>query len=364
MKKSQMLLTIVTLLWVISGCNPQTADSPAVESARQVIDSLQTAQEIPGIQLSVWKDGEMVMSEGFGYANLELDVPMTPEIKMRIGSVSKTLTSAALGKLVEEGKVDLDATIQQYAPYFPEKKYPITVRQVGGHIAGIRHYRGEEFLMNKRFDTVKESLEIFDEDTLLFEPGTDYSYSSYGWNLMSAVIEEAAGEPFLDYMEETVFEPLDMDETVPEYPESLIDYRTNYYDKGENGEVINAPAVNNSYKWAGGGFIGTTDDLIDFGKGIFWGDLLNEETVDVLITSQTLTNGEKTNYGIAWRSGTDEKGRQYYGHSGGSVGGTTQFVVFPEQKVIVAVISNMSSVSYGDSHLKIAGFFMDEATEE
>lgn len=359
--KSYLTAVVFVFLWILSACSEQhSVEIEAVQKARHVIDTLQTSQQIPGIQLSVWKSGELVLSEGFGFADLEQNVPVTPETKFRIGSVSKTLTSAALGKLYEEGEINFDAPVQQYVSYFPKKSDPITVRQVAGHVAGIRHYRGNEFLSNKYFETVQESLEIFDKDSLLFEPGTDYSYSSYGWNLISAVIEEAAEEPFLDYMEDQVFEPLDMEETIPEYSDSLIDYRTRYYAKTDDGHIINAPTVDNSYKWAGGGFIGTTDDLIDFGKGVFWGDLLEPATVDSLIKSMELTDGENTNYGIGWRSGVDEAGRPYYGHSGGSVGGTTQFVVFPDQEVIVAVVANMGGVSYRTSHLKIAGFFMDE----
>lgn len=363
--KSHPVSIVLVFFFILSACSElPSANSEAIKKTRQAIDSLQTDQQVPGIQLSVWKSGELVLSEGFGYADLEQNVPLTADTKLRIGSVSKTLTSVALGKLYEEGKMDFNATVQQYTPYFPEKRYPITVRQVAGHVGGIRHYRGDEFLLNKQFHSVRESLEIFADDTLLFEPGTDYSYSSYGWNLISAVIEEAAGEPFLAYMESEILERMKMNETVPEYPDSLIDHRTQYYGKGENGVVVNAPTVNNSYKWAGGGFIGTTEDLIDFGTGIFWEDFLQPETVDLLIASQTLTNGEKTNYGIGWRSGIDKDGRTYYGHSGGSVGGTTQFVVYPEQEIIVAVIANMRSVSYGDTHHRIAEFFMTNPDEE
>src|SRR5699024_4999921 len=121
-----------------------------------------------------------------------------------------------------------------------------------------------------RFNSVKESLEIFAEDTLLFKPGTDYSYSSYGWNLISAVVEGASGTPFLTYMKNEVFTPLNMDQTVAEYTDSLISHRTDYYTHADDGTVLNAPAVDNSYKWAGGGFIGTAEDLIMFGKNMFW----------------------------------------------------------------------------------------------
>jgi CubicO group peptidase (beta-lactamase class C family) len=152
-----------------------------------------------------------------------------------------------------------------------------------------------------------------------------------------------------------------MDETVAEYMDSLITHRTSYYIRSEEGEILNAPFVDNSYKWAGGGFIGTAEDLITFGKEIFWGDFLQSETLEMLTTSLELSSGEKTNYGIGWAIGNGIEDRRYFGHSGGSVGGTTQFVVFPEQKLILAVICNMSNVSYGGTHLRIADYFMDAA---
>jgi CubicO group peptidase (beta-lactamase class C family) len=362
-KKVTTIIPIVLLMimGIFSACEQQPT-TEAIEKSSYVVDTLMTTQNIPGVQLAVWKEGEIVFSEGFGHADLEHDVPMSPDTKLRIGSVSKTLTSAAVGKLFEEGKLDFDAPVQEYVSYFPEKEYPITVRQVVGHTAGIRHYRGEEFLMNKRFESVKEGVEIFDEDTLLFEPGTDYSYSSYGWNLISAVVEGAADTTFLSYMDNEIFNPLGMDETEAEYTDSLIYDRSSYYSEGENGEILNAPAVDNSYKWAGGGFIGTAEDLTVFGEQIFWGDFLESETVDILTESLELDSGEKTNYGIGWQIGVDDQDRRYYGHSGGSVGGTTQFVVFPEQEVIVAIVANIGGVSYRDAHLIIADFFMDEST--
>ena len=333
--------------------------SEAIQKTEHAIDTLMNSQNIPGVQLAVWHDGEMVLSRGFGYADLEHKVAVWPYTKMRIGSVSKTLTSAAVGKLHQQGKLDLNAPIQQYVTYFPEKDHEITTRQVAGHVAGIRHYRDGEFLSNQFYPTVKEGIQIFADDTLLFEPGTDYSYSSYGWNLVSAVVEEAAGEPFLSYMKEEVFDPIRMDQTVAEYKDSLINHRSSYYVRSESGTILNAPAVDNSYKWAGGGFIGTAEDLIEFGKDIFWSDYLQPETVELLTTSLKLDSGEKTNYGIGWQIRKGVDGRRYYGHSGGSVGGTTQFVVFPEQKLVLAVVANLSGVSYHKTHLYIADFFMD-----
>lgn len=195
---------LILIIGMFSACNEQPS-TKAIEKSSHVIDTLMTSQDIPGIQIAVWQNGEVVFSKGFGHADLEHDVPMKPNVKMRIGSVSKTLTSAAVGKLYEQGRLDLGAPVQEYVSYFPDKQYPVNVRQVAGHTAGIRHYRNNEFLMNKRFETVKEGVEIFNEDTLLFEPGTDYSYSSYGWNLISAVVEGASDTTFLSYMNSDSF---------------------------------------------------------------------------------------------------------------------------------------------------------------
>ncbi|HEX6643571.1 MAG TPA: serine hydrolase domain-containing protein, partial [Gemmatimonadales bacterium] len=164
----------------------------AITRARQfIVDSIARVG-IPGVSITVMRDGRIVWSEGIGWADLEQRVPVTPLTRFRVGSVSKSLTAAAVGLLVERGRLDLDAPVQRYVPAFPEKRYPITTRLVAGHLAGIRHYAGNEFLSMRPYASVTEGLEIFQHDSLLFHPGTRYLYSSYGWNLVSAVIEGAS----------------------------------------------------------------------------------------------------------------------------------------------------------------------------
>ena len=122
----------------------------------------------PGLALAVAVDGKIVYSEGFGYADLEQRVPIWPTTKFRIGSISKPLTAVGLMELVQAGKVDLDAPVQKYVPSFPDKGAVITVRMIGGHLGGIRHYRGDEFLIQKHYDSVLEALQIFENDPLLY----------------------------------------------------------------------------------------------------------------------------------------------------------------------------------------------------
>jgi serine beta-lactamase-like protein LACTB len=287
-------------------------------------------------------NGHIVWSEGFGYADLERRVPVTNETQFRIGSVSKPLTAAAVALLYEQGKLDLDAPVRRYVPSFPDKGHPITTRQLGGHLAGIRHYRDGEFLLNRRFSTVLEGLAIFHDDSLLFAPGTRFFYSSYGWNLISAVIEGASGQDFLTYMSRNVFRPLRMSHTAPDRADSLVPNRTRFYQRGNAGGYELAPAVNNSYKWAGGGFISTAEDLVNFGSALLQPGFLEAGTLDLLFTSQRTMAGEGTGYGIGWYVTTDSLGHRLVFHGGGSVGGTTAFGVDRDARVVVAILSNLS----------------------
>lgn len=252
----------------------------------------------------------------------------------------------------------LDAEVQRYVPAFPRKRWPITVRQVAGHIAGVRHYRGDENESYRPYATVLAGLDIFDDDTLLFEPGTRYSYSSYGWNLLSAVVETASGQDFLTYMRRNVFEPLGMRNTTPDHADSLIPHRTRFYVHTRDDRVINAPAVDNSYKWAGGGFLSTPEDLLKFAFAHLKPGFLKPETVKLLWTSQRLRSGEETGYGMGWMMRTDAMGHHTVSHSGGSVGGTTLLLIHPESQVVLAIVANLSGAQFRDLPGRVAEMFV------
>lgn len=337
--------------------SPEYAKAIA-ESRAEILDTMAKLR-VPGAQIAIIKDGELIWSEGFGMADVEQQVPVTPITRLRIASISKSVTSVALGLLVQEGKVDLDQPIQRYVPYFPAKRWPVTVRQVAGHIAGIRHYQGDEFGSMKAYPTVREGISIFADDTLLFEPGTRYQYSSYGWNLISAVIEGASGEPFLEFMKRRVFGPMGMTRTIPEYPDSIILWRARAYVHADSlAPAQNAPYVDNSYKWAGGGFLSTAEDLVRMGRNLL--DArggLRRETIDLLWTSQKLKNGEPTNYGIGWGLIVDSAGGRWVGHTGGAMGGTSYLLICPERKLVAAIIIN-SDVTFIRLLLPVAQRFL------
>ena len=305
------------------------------------------ARGTPGLALAVAVDGKIVYSEGFGFADLEERVPVWPTTKFRIASISKPVTAVGLMELVEAGKVDLDAPVQNYVPSFPDKGAPITVRMVAGHLAGIRHYKGDEFLIQKHYSSVTEGLKIFQDDPLVSPPGTKFNYSSYGFNLLSAVIESASGENFLAYMQEHVFTPMGLVHTTPDQNTLIVEQRSRFYEKAKDGGPENAPYVDNSYKWAGGGFLSTAEDLVRFGSTLLQSGFLRAESLKTMFTSQKTSAGEETGYGIGWGSGKSPSGKKFYAHSGGAVGGTSQLIVYPDSHIVIALVTN-----YSDSQWK------------
>ncbi|HEX3233431.1 MAG TPA: serine hydrolase domain-containing protein [Gemmatimonadales bacterium] len=351
-RRARLFLSALVVGWGMVGCAPGSSvqgaapQSPAafqstIAQVRRFILDTMRVLGAPGASISIRKNDRLVWSEGFGSANLEQHVPVTTLTRFRIGSVSKPLTATALGLLSEQGRLDWDAPVQRYVPSFPMKRYPITVRQVAGHLAGIRHYAPGEFENQKHYGSVLEGLTIFQNDSLLFEPGTRYAYSSYGWNLLSAVVEGASGEPFLEFMARHVFGPAGMTHTIADHPDSIIPDRARFYTRSDSvGPVLNAPYVDNSYKWAGGGFLSTTEDLALFAERLLGGRLLQPATVTLLWTTQHTSDGKATGYGIGWSVTLDDHGRRRISHAGGSVGGTANLLIYPAEHLIVALLVN------------------------
>ena len=367
MTRRALLLGLALLTGGRAVCLPQAAavvSAPASQRAIAIVQALIAAEMertgAPGVSIAVSRGGRLIWSAAIGCADLELDAPVSKTTRMRIGSVSKPLTAAALGLLVEQGRLDLDAPVQRYVPDFPQKDWPITTRQLAGHLAGIRHYKPGEFESRTPYETVRAGLVVFEKDALLFEPGTKFSYSSYGWNLLSAVLEGASGEKFLDLMQKTVFGPAGMTHTGPDDAAMIVPGRAHFYTRDpETGTIVNAGFVDNSVKWAGGGFVSTAEDLVAFGNALLEGRLVKPETLRLLWTSQKTADGKDTEYGMGWRVDKDARGRRRVRHSGGAQGGTANFVIYPDESLVVAMIVN-SDESFTGKTPHIAEVFLDE----
>ena len=330
-----------------------------VAQAEKLIAELMNQKNIPGLSITLATKDEILWSEGFGIADLEKNVPVTINTKFRIGSISKTLTGIAIGKLIQDKRLNLEDPVQIFVPYFPEKKWPITIGNLVYHTAGIRdyNYRNGEFLNRNNYTSIEQSVNVFKNDSLLFEPGSKYSYTTYGYVLLSAVIEGATGVNYLQFMQDSILTPLNMLNTVPDVNKQIIANRSAFYDES-NGEIVNGYYVDNSNKWAGGGYLSTSLDLALLGQNLLNNKFLSEPTRQMLWTPNELLNGEKTNYGIGWRIDVDDKGRKYVHHGGSSIGGRAFLLVYPDQELVIAITCNLSTNFDQYLLFKIAELFL------
>ena len=348
---------------------PKWAD--AVEQARGIVRAGLTEYSLPGLSVAVGVGGDIVWAEGVGFADLEDRIPVSPETRFRLGTASVALTSAAAGLLLEQGTLKLDEKIQTYVPAFPEKPWPVTVRQLMAHLAGVRTDGGDEGpLLAMQCKTPADALPQFAQSALLFEPGTQFRFSSYGWILMSAAVEAASGEPLFRFMRTQIFDPLGMNDTKADSATDPVPNRATFYfprfaADPRYGLHLTRPLDYSCYAGASA-LLSTPSDLVRFGLAIDKGRLLQPATVALLQTSQQLPSGEQTGYGLGWDLETVALGGQdtrVVGHDGESLGGmVASLLTVPEHGVVVAVMSN---IAYADTFAlasKIAAAFAGPAT--
>jgi serine beta-lactamase-like protein LACTB, mitochondrial len=339
----------------------------AVERARQIARAGVAEQNLPGMSVAVGVGGDIVWAEGFGWSDLEERVRVTPRTRFRIGTASTMLTSAAAGLLVENERLKLDEKIQTYVPAFPEKQWPVTLRQLMGHVAGVRNDAGDEEDVTARCERTVDALPRFAQERLRFEPGTQYRYSTYGWILVSAAIEAAARVPFFTFMRKQIFEPLGMADTkVDSTTDSTADRAIYYFPRfaADPGYGPQRPSVVDYSCFAGSSaFLSTPTDLVRFGIAINSGKLLQPATVQLLQAPQRLTSGQETGYGLGWDLETVTlagQQRQLVVHDGELRGGmVASFISFPERGIVVAVTSNTSFADTASIALKLAQVFTE-----
>jgi CubicO group peptidase (beta-lactamase class C family) len=321
------------------------------------------ANSVPGISAAVVLGGDLVWSSGFGMADLENFVPATSSTLFRLGSISKPITATAILQLSEHGKLDLDAEVQKYCPAFPKKEWPITTRELLGHLGGIRHYNpdGKGDIPEdsaKHFTSMEESLQIFANDALVAKPGTRFQYSTYGYTVLGCVLEGAASEKYADYVKENVFGPAGMEETRTDNFFEVIQHRSRWYHKDKAGVVQNAGVLDSSYKIPGGGLISSADDMAQFEAAILADKLLKPATRKAMWTPQKAADGSQNGYALGW--GTQKKyGLALVEHTGGQQGTSTSILLVPERRAGIVVLANMDNVDAAALSAEILKIVLD-----
>jgi serine beta-lactamase-like protein LACTB len=355
-------------------------------SADQIREISRTAREaresshLPGLSVAVIRNDQL-WSAAFGRADLEQEVPATAASMFRTASIGKWFTATAAMRLADEGKLDLDAPVQEYCPQFPPKAWPVTARQLLSHLAGVRHYYGDN---GEKRDTEAERadlaartereragqfvrqtdmvgpLAIFKDDPLLFEPGTKSHYSSLGYRLLGCVLEGAAHAPYRQLMRDLVFVPAGMTSIIDDDARALVPHRVSGYSRGTDGTILRAEFRDVSENLPAGGWLATPADLAKFAAAFAQGRLVKPATRDRMVERPSLLDGTPAPnpmgspnyyYGIGVMVGPLD-GEPAWFHTGGQSGATALLYWYPGSRVAVALMTNLDGRAINESLAK------------
>ncbi len=308
----------------------------------------------PSLSAAVSRNGELLWAGASGFAALESPEPATSNFVYRLGSVSKALTGTLLGRLVDAGLIDLDASVADLAPELPQHLHAVTVRQLASHTGGVRHYSRmptwlparHESITARHYESVEDGLALFIDDELLFPPGSDFNYSTFGYSLLGYLMEQATRMDFATLVNQYVNAPLSTDLRLDYLGVDMPDRATAYTTaKGRWGPAYPADP---SYKWAGGGIVATPSDLVWIGQALMDETFISMRT-RALLWSPIPVPGSDTNpqnYGLGWRIDTstrtlgEDQPVQLIHHGGIQMGGVAFWAIYPELGMSVAVVSN------------------------
>ncbi|HSC68554.1 MAG TPA: serine hydrolase domain-containing protein [Cellvibrio sp.] len=362
---------------------PQATAYPAHPQSQAALDLLtghKTNIHAPAISAAVAIDGKIVWAGAAGWADIEAQIPATTDTQFRTGSTAKALTGTLLAKMVQEGRIDLDAPIANYHAHLPNENWgQLTPRQLASHSSGLPDYidNSEDWwgyyhllTLKKRYISVDESLEVFDDSSLLFKPGSQYHYTTFNTVLLSAVLEAVAGEAYLQLMHKKIFGPLNMTATDAEHELSDRHSLASFYwnDDGHAANFRRWRRVDLSHRLAGGGFISTPSDLVKLGSAWLDDTFISPAIRAQFWQPQKLTGGSvnESNYALGWRWADyeDDQGKLHNANHGGvSRGAQSWLMVIPEKNMAVAVMINSNVEEFWDFSqvsIPLARLFLQE----
>ena len=329
-----LYLDVGTLKFLLAVVWPMSA-ADFCGPIRSLVRNESQKQNIPAISVTIVQNNKIVCSIARGWADLEQRVPNTIKSRHRLASLSKPIAAVLTMKLVEEGRLVLDDSIRRVLPELPARYEAVTIRRLLSHQSGIREYAGvdEVFSTTHYMNLGEAARSIFVDSALLFEPGTQTAYTTYGYTLLGAALERATGQSFKQVLE-TRIRGFTLDELMTVVPDRVRPYRKNSAMAWEN-----APAFDASNKYAGGGIVSSADDYASFLIHLASG-LLRKDSLTTMWTQQKLANGSVVPYAtLGWATGVRNNHR-FFTHGGLQPGTTTVMHWFPDLGVGSIVLSN------------------------
>jgi len=309
----------------------------------------------PGGVLLVAKDGEAIYRKGFGYASLELGVKNDPSMSYRIGSISKQFTAVAVLQLAQEGKLSLDDPITKYLPEYNTYGETITVEHLLSHTSGIPSYTENKDFAEVMFQdqTKGQLVSFFEKDSLLFKPGTDWSYSNSGYVLAGLIVEKVSGLDLSEYYQQYIFDPLKMNSTYVGTYDKVQPNTAYGYAPAANDEYRPAQYLSWSWPYAAGAIISSVDDMLKWDNALNTEKILNREYKALAWKPFILEDGRLANYGFGWGVSRYMNTR-IIAHGGGINGFVCMGIRIPEERIYVILLTNSTTVAPGPIAEKIA----------
>lgn len=372
MHRMSLCLAQVSCLLLAASANAQTLQ----EEIEEAIQSELVQSGVPSLQVAIGQRGEIIFEGAFGLADMENGVPATPETKYRSSSISKWLTATAAMMLAEQGRLDLDESIRKYCPHFPKKRWPITTRHLLTHTSGVRHYADYEGELSQattdeerldierrqnrdalstytRYTDVIAPLDNFKDDPLVFEPGTSWLYSSFGFRLLGCVLEGASGRTYRSFMDDEVIDPAGMASTIPDDAWAIVPHRAAGYRLNRGEPLRRADMRDVSENLPAGGHLTTATDLIAFAQAFHAQELVSAKSVSLMTQGLSENPGVTENY-TSWRHAIPSRDKYAYGimsfsnesslwigHTGRQAGSSSIVVLVPDEDLSIAVLTNV-----------------------
>lgn len=358
-KKSFFYNQIFIYLLFVNFTYSQVSLDGRNQNAIKLIENKLIKENIPGLSVTISIDDSIVFSKGFGYANIERKDEIDPsKTKFRIASVTKTMTSSVIMKLSEEKMLNTKKSIYYYLDSLPKKKYNFTINEVGGHLAGLIRVPSEEKYDCENGYNRNDFYRVFQNDSLLFKPSTNFSYSNYGFKLLGVLIEKITRNSIIENHKKYIINKLNLINTIPDT--GVYDEFTSSFYIFKNNAFSSAPCLDCNFKYSQGCYLSTSEDLNKLGNAyLFPNRILSKKNLLKMVKSQNFINGNKTNYGFGFTSITDSKGNYFYGHNGGYTGSSSILRVYPKKKMVISVLVNTTMINIDNLASEIASIYLN-----
>ncbi len=329
--------------------------------AGRTVDSLLSefaAPGAPGASVVVVRDGRVLFEKAYGLADVDSGVRATPRTDYRLASLSKEFTATAVMLLADEGKLSFDDPVSRWLPGLPAYAHGVTIRHLLTHTSGLWAY--EDFVPDTQTYQVKDrdALALITRaDSLYFPPGTAFRYSNTGYALLALVVEAASGMPFARFLRERLFLPAGMRSTVAYEQGVGAVPRRAYGHALEEGRWVRADQSNTSAVLGDGGIYTSVDDLVKWSRVLFGHRLVRPATQQLAWTSAALADGRPAGYGFGWFVDRDAHGLRLW-HNGETRGFTNGIVVYPEQRLMVVLLTNRLGGTPWETAQRIADLYL------